>query len=111
MAKPFISKIKQLLTFVRKQTKTETKQTNKENEMLTLQLGYTEYVLSNKDAMTLVDILSKAERYEKKYHAGVKDGDSQFTFHVWPHTEEFTLKTMSDDLYQMAKLAGKAEKT
>lgn len=97
------NEITRQLTFVRKPTTTET--TEKENEMMTIQLGYTEYVVGNKDALALIDILTKAERYEKKYHAAT-DGASQFTHHVWPSKEEFTLKTISDDLYQIAKLAG-----
>jgi hypothetical protein len=77
----------------------------KENEMLVLSFGYGEYVLSAKDAVTIMEILQKAERYECKYVSG---GDN--THHIYPSTESGTAKIISDDLYRMAKLAGKPER-
>jgi hypothetical protein len=52
-----------------------------------------------------MEILGKAERYQKMYH------DKESTHHVW--TEEdtsFTATLMGDDLYRMAKLAGKPDR-
>ena len=68
-------------------------------------LGYTTYVMPTKDAVHLMEILEKAERYQKMYH------DKESTHHVW--TDEDTNHTatlISDDLYRMAKLAGKPER-
>jgi len=73
--------------------------------MLVLSFGYGEYVLSPKDAVAIMEILQKSERYECKYVSG---GDN--THHVYPSTECLTAKLISDDLYRMAKLAGKPEK-
>lgn len=73
--------------------------------MLVLSFGYGEYVLSAKDAVTIMEILQKAERYECKYVSG---GDN--THHIYPSTESGTAKIISDDLYRMAKLAGKPER-
>lgn len=72
--------------------------------MVVLSFGYGEYVVSPKDAVTIMEMLQKAERYECKYKSG---GDS--TYHVYPSSESLTAKLISDDMYRMAKLAGKPE--
>ena len=73
--------------------------------MLVLSFNYGEYVLSTKDAVTIMEILQKAERYEQKYVSG---GDN--THHVYPFTDTIVAKLISDDLYRMAKLAGKPDR-
>ena len=73
--------------------------------MLVLSFGYGEYVLSTKDAVTVMEIMQKAERYECKYVSG---GDN--THHVYANTDSAVAKLISDDLYRMAKLAGKPER-
>lgn len=69
-------------------------------------IGYSEYVLDMKDALTVAEILSKAERHESKYL------NSTRTHHIYESEDaEFgNLKLISDSFYRMAKLAGKPEK-
>jgi len=90
-AKPFTSKIE--LTTVR------------ENEMIIVTMGYQEFVMTPKDAFALSEVLSRAERYESKYHGGGVEN----TFHVYPNDKPFNMQVISNDIYRMAKLAGKPE--
>ncbi len=73
--------------------------------MVVLSFGYGDYIVSPKDAVTIMEILQKSERYECKYVSG---GDN--THHVFPSTESLTAKLISDDMYRMAKLAGKPDR-
>jgi hypothetical protein len=67
-----------------------------------IELGWQKYVLDLKDAVTVGELLNKAEKYEEKY---VKDADS--TVHIYENTAGFgSIRLISDGLYQMAKLAG-----
>jgi hypothetical protein len=66
-------------------------------------LTYGEFVMDTKDAVTLMQILEKAEKYQTKYHT---EGT---THHVYPSEELFHAKLLSADMYRMAKLAGKPE--
>lgn len=71
-----------------------------------ISMGYTQYVVDLKDAVAIAEALSKAEVYEEKY---VKDADN--THHIYPNTKSLgSISLMSDDLYRMAKLAGKPGK-
>jgi hypothetical protein len=89
MAKPSTSKIE--LTNVR------------ENEMIVVTMGYQDFVMSPKDAFALSEILSRVERYESKYYGSGNEN----TFHVYPSDKPFPMNIISDDVYRMAKLAGK----
>jgi hypothetical protein len=74
--------------------------------MAIITIGYNNYVLPLKDAVTVADMLGKAERYEQKYRSG-----SDNTHHVYPETKDDfgTIRLLSDAFYQGAKLAGKPE--
>ena len=62
-------------------------------------------VVSKEDALALIDILERTEKYEDKYVSG---GDN--TKHVYPMDKTFGMEVMPTELYQMAKLAGKPAK-
>ena len=79
----------------------------KESDMMIVELGYTKYVMSNKDAVTIADILEKAELYEQKWR---KEEDGGTTYHVYDNDKQFTLTSLTNSLYSMAKLAGKPVK-
>jgi predicted DNA-binding ArsR family transcriptional regulator len=79
----------------------------KESYMMVVELGYTKYVMSNKDAVTIADILEKAELYEQKWR---KEEDGGTTYHVYDNDKQFTLTSLTNSLYSMAKLAGKPVK-
>jgi hypothetical protein len=78
--------------------------------MMVVKIGYKDLVMSTKDAIALGEIVQRAEKYEKKYNrdSGVTNGGT-YSYHVWPSDEEVTMTLISDDLYRMAKMAGKAE--
>ena len=63
-------------------------------------------VLELEDAVKIVEILSKGERYEYKYRS---EGAS--THHVYPMSDFApTITLLQDEVYRIAKLAGKPEK-
>jgi hypothetical protein len=85
----------------------------KENDMVTVDLGYRKIVLPNDKALELAALLQGAEMYEEVYiHSDKRvSKDDDHTYHVYPVKELFALRLLSDSLYQMAKLAGKPEKS
>ena len=80
--------------------------------MVVIEFGYntSSLVMSPKDALVMAEIMQRAEKYEKKYRPGGGGVDSTYTYHVWTNSDEISMKIISDDVYRMAKLAGKAEK-
>ena len=63
-------------------------------------------VLELEDAVKIVEILSKGETYVYKYRS---EGGS--THHVFPMSDFApTITVLQDEVYRVAKLAGKPEK-
>ena len=63
-----------------------------------------EFVMDADKALTLLDLLKDAEKYQDKY------GKNGNTFHIFPQDKEVaTLKVLSTNMYNLAKLAGKPE--
>lgn len=73
--------------------------------MIVVNIPYGEYVMSTEDAFALAKIFEKIERYRDKYHGG----NTPSTIHVFPNESKLSMHVISDDLYRMAKLAGKPE--
>ena len=74
-----------------------------------VRVGYREYITSTEDALHILDLLSKAERYETTYASATKSK----TYHVYdiPIEDKVeSLEIVHDDMYRMAKLAGKPTK-
>ena len=71
--------------------------------MIVVTMGYADYVMTTEDGFILSELLGRAERYESKYRGGGIDN----TFHVYPNETAFSVKVISDDIYRIAKLAGK----
>lgn len=71
-----------------------------------IDIGYNKYVLELKDAVTVLEMLGKAEKYQTTWSK-----ESNATLHyVYPQSESLgSLTLLSEDLYRMAKLAGKPE--
>lgn len=72
-------------------------------------LGWKKYVVDSADAIKIAEVLGKAEMYDTKY---TKDeaGDHTMLHYVYPQDEEkFVMEMLPDNLYRMAKLAGKPE--
>lgn len=79
--------------------------------MVYVSLTYANYVLPAAQALQLVQLVSKAEIYEDKYHPELKGEHSdKYTHHVYDNDKTFGMKLMPDAFYKMAKLAGKPEK-
>ena len=73
---------------------------------MVVSLSYGELVMPTEDAVQLLKILERAERYQDKYRAEDEGGTTR---HVFPNDNTYHAKMISDDLYRMAKLAGKPE--
>lgn len=71
--------------------------------MIVVTMGYADYAMTNKDAFALTEVLARVERYESKYRGSGLDN----TFHIYPNETPFGMKVISDDVYRIAKLAGK----
>ena len=75
-------------------------------------IGYTDYVMDISDAVTLMEIMSKAENYKVK-HAYGSDLPTATSYHIWE--QEPTSKggvgisLLPDTVYRVAKLAGKPQ--
>ncbi len=82
--------------------------------MIVIDLGYKSIVLPRVEGIKLLEILEKAEVYERKYWSSDKRRElgmeSDYTFHVYPSDQEYAVRLITDQHYQMAKLAGKPEK-
>jgi len=70
-------------------------------------VGYKDYILDAKDALTVLEVLANAERFEQRFSTGTT------TYHVYEQESDngiSQLKVIHDNLYRMAKLAGRPEK-
>jgi hypothetical protein len=70
---------------------------------------YKSYVVDAAVAVKIAEAITNGERYVEKWRAS-SDGGS--TYHIFPASEEAGdgtahIKFISDDLYRIAKLAGK----
>lgn len=70
-----------------------------------LTIGYKSYVMDLKEAVNVAEAISRAEMYESKWSRET----SESSFHIYPNMKDDfgDIKLISDDLYRMAKLAGK----
>ena len=86
--------------------------TTEGGRMIIIGLGFKSYVMANKDAIALAEILSKAEVYESVWIRPEERGNAgpDYTYHVYGNDQQVDMKLVSDDFYRMAKLAGKPEK-
>lgn len=82
--------------------------------MVVIEIGYSSVILPRDEALRLVEILEKAERYERKYwnsderqRLGI---ENDYTYHVYPNETQYNMQIVTDDMYRLAKLAGKPEK-
>ena len=79
--------------------------------MIIVDFGYRSYVMANKDALALAEILEKAEVYEQKWIRPEDRNEKSvdYTYHVYANENPTTMKLVSNDFYNMSKLAGKPE--
>ncbi|CAB4155791.1 hypothetical protein UFOVP1058_64 [uncultured Caudovirales phage] len=72
---------------------------------LIIEINYRKYVLDAKDALSIVEILGKAEKYTYEYEGKIH--------RVWSEglaDTPITLSVLPDDTYRMAKAAGAPQK-
>jgi len=69
---------------------------------------YRKYVVSKEDAFIIINILENAEEYVRSYAA---TPGRELSHHVWKdaNIEVRSMELMPDELYRLAKLAGKPE--
>jgi hypothetical protein len=74
-------------------------------------IPYGAFVIDAKDALALAEMVSKAERYQSKYHGASGGTPAHSTSHIYPMNQDaaFIMRLISDDNYRMYKLAGKPE--
>ena len=75
-----------------------------------IDIGYRKYVVNAEDAIKIAAMLSTAELYESKY---VKDdkGDGVSVHYIYPQDDmRWLMELMPENIYRMAKLAGKPNK-
>jgi hypothetical protein len=68
-----------------------------------MNIGYNEYVVDLADAVTVMEVMAKAEKYKAKYNSG------GYTHHVWDDGGDNPvtfIKPINENLYRTAKLAG-----
>lgn len=70
-------------------------------------IGYENYVLPIEQAVIIADWLTNAEAYVNKYHGS----NNTTTHHVYERETGVHISVMPRAMYQIAKLAGKPEKT
>lgn len=76
--------------------------------MMILKLGYdATFVLPVKDAVAIAEMLQKAHAWKEEYRSSEKGGT---TYHAFPFEGKISMELITDDLFNMAKLAGKPEK-
>lgn len=74
-------------------------------------LGYRNVVVDADKALALAAILEDAEVYESKYHSAQDGKPSYNTHHIYPMTQDntFTMQLITNESYNLYKLAGKPE--
>ena len=78
--------------------------------MITIRVGYNQYIMDNDKAVKIAELLEGTEIYEAKYHSAADGKDSFHTYHVYPSEDNFALELIPTAKYQLAKLAGKPSK-
>jgi hypothetical protein len=83
--------------------------------MVTIEIGYKKIVLPRDKAMQLMECLECSMEYQAKYWSeedrkrlGMSMSDS-YTYHVFPNTTQYAVTVITDEHFQMAKLAGKPQ--
>lgn len=68
-------------------------------------LPYGDIVLPTEDAVTVMKIFEKAEKYRLKYNSG----SAQSTHHIFHMEDQLSARMITQDTYAMYKMAGKPE--
>ena len=74
-----------------------------------IRIGYDQFVMDAEDALTIHEILAKAECFKRNYRSKDEGGTLYYVWQQDAETEPRNIEIMPDNLYRMAKLAGKPE--
>lgn len=74
-----------------------------------IRIGYDQFVMDAEDALKIHEILAKAECFKRNYRSKEDGGALYFVWQQDAETEPRNIEIMPDNLYRMAKLAGKPE--
>ena len=75
---------------------------------IVIKFDYKEYVFPIKEGIQFLELFAKAKRYSKNYNSAT----GSYNYYVWDRDNdenEQQATLISDELYNMAKLAGKPE--
>lgn len=74
-------------------------------------LGYRSIVVDIEKAIALAELMQDAEMYQSKYHSAADGNPSYNTYHVYPAEPDsgFTMQMITNESYNLYKLAGKPE--
>jgi hypothetical protein len=77
-----------------------------------IRVGYNDYVMDISDAVTVMEIMGKAENYKVKHDYNAKPAATT-AYYIWEqeatNRDGVTITLMPDAVYRVAKLAGKPE--
>lgn len=74
-------------------------------------MGYRSIVVDAEKAIAIADMLQDAEIYQSKYHSAENGNPSFNTHHIFPIDPDttFSMQLITNESYQMYKLAGKPD--
>lgn len=75
-----------------------------------IRVGYDQYVMDSEDALKIHEILAKAERYKREYRNRDEGGPLHYVWAQDNEDEARSFEVMPDNLYRMAKVAGKPDR-
>lgn len=75
-----------------------------------IQIGYNTYLLDAKDAISIMEMIDKADVWEEKWQSREDGGTLYFAYSQDTEDSIRNVKIIPDSLYKMAKMAGKPEK-
>lgn len=85
----------------------------KEKDMakVIMNLGYRSLVVDADKAIAIAELIQDAETYQSKYHSAEDGKPSYNTFHIYPAEPDngFSMQLITNESYNMYKLAGKPE--
>ena len=76
-----------------------------------MNLGYRSIVVDADKALTIAELLQDADTYTSKYHSAQDGNPSYNTHHIYPADPDtgFTMQLLTNESYNLYKLAGKPD--
>ncbi len=73
--------------------------------------GYKQIVVDADKAVAIAEMICGAEMFESKYHSKTESSPSHQTYHIYPmaHSDNLEMRVITNEQYQMYRLAGRPE--